>query len=220
MGNAHVFTLQPTFTQGLILGQFSILVILFFAFKYLFFVSGKDDLQKTLQYQPRLIHNGDIAMEDESQAGYTPESGIERNDGQTAESAVWLNLVLQQACMLIVPLASAVLTLIVAVGQVVDAYRMKLRDHLSGADGDEVARKRVEAFANKMRPPTFVVSVHSLIVLAAPLTNLWVAQDPIKVHSVDLGSSAPKLSNARRRVDPGSSSESVSGISEVFSASN
>lgn len=34
---------------------------------------------------------------------------------------------------------------------------MKLRDHLSGGDGDEVARKRVEAFANKMRPPTFVV---------------------------------------------------------------
>ncbi|TCD66384.1 ERMES complex subunit mmm1 [Steccherinum ochraceum] len=169
MGNAHIFTLQPTFTQGLILGQFSILVILFFVFKYLFFVSGKDDLQKALQYQPRLIHNGDVATEDESQAGYTPESEIERNGGgEGAESAVWLNLVLQQ---------------------VVDAYRMKLRDHLPGADGDEIARKRVEAFANKMRPPTFV--------------------DPIKVHSVDLGSSAPKFCNARRRTDPSSSSESV-----------
>ncbi len=44
--------------------------------------------------------------------------------------------------------------------QVLDAYRTKLRDDLPGPEGDEVARKRVEAFANKMRPPGFLVRVH------------------------------------------------------------
>lgn len=34
---------------------------------------------------------------------------------------------------------------------------MKLRGGLSGADGDEVARQRVEAFANKMRPVGLLV---------------------------------------------------------------
>lgn len=52
---------------------------------------------------------------------------------------------------------------------------MRLRDHLSGAEGDEIARKRVETFANKIRPPAFVVSsqrIHSgrgiLISFAGP----------------------------------------------------
>lgn len=41
--------------------------------------------------------------------------------------------------------------------QVVDSYRTKLRGGLPGADGDDVARKRVEEFANKFRPSGFLV---------------------------------------------------------------
>lgn len=37
---------------------------------------------------------------------------------------------------------------------------MKLRGHLPGVDGDELARRRVEAFANKIRPPGFLVSTN------------------------------------------------------------
>ena len=37
------------------------------------------------------------------------------------------------------------------------AYRVKLRGGLPGADGDEVARQRVEAFVNKMRPTGLLV---------------------------------------------------------------
>ena len=37
------------------------------------------------------------------------------------------------------------------------AYRVKLRGGLSGADGDEVARQRVEAYANRMRPTGLLV---------------------------------------------------------------
>jgi hypothetical protein len=43
------------------------------------------------------------------------------------------------------------------VSQVVDVYRSKLRDDLPGAEGDEIARKRIEDYANKIRPPGFVV---------------------------------------------------------------
>ena len=41
--------------------------------------------------------------------------------------------------------------------EVLDAYRMKLRGHLPGLDGDELARRRVEEFANKIRPAGFLV---------------------------------------------------------------
>lgn len=34
---------------------------------------------------------------------------------------------------------------------------------MQGADGDEVARKRVEEFANKFRPPGFLVRVQALV---------------------------------------------------------
>ncbi|THH34108.1 hypothetical protein EUX98_g13 [Antrodiella citrinella] len=166
MGNAYFLTMQPTFTQGLVLGQVSIFALLFVILKYLFFVSAKEDAQATLLYQPRLAHSGESA-EDGSLGDSTPESSTERK-ADSAESADWLNVVLHL---------------------VLEAYRSKLRDNLSGPEGDEVARKRVEAFANKMRPPAFV--------------------DPIKVHSVNLGSGAPKLSSARRKVDALSPSESI-----------
>ena len=41
--------------------------------------------------------------------------------------------------------------------QIVDIYRSKLRDDTPGIDGDEIARQRIEAFANKIRPAGFLV---------------------------------------------------------------
>ena len=41
--------------------------------------------------------------------------------------------------------------------KVVQTYRSKLRDDISGAEGDEVARVRIESFANRIRPPSFIV---------------------------------------------------------------
>lgn len=94
MGTAYIFTLQPTFTQGLVLGQLSILILLFFILKYLFFISSKEDPQKTLLYQPRLVYNGDPSVPD-SPSVSTSDSGDGRN-AEEAESADWLNFVLQQ----------------------------------------------------------------------------------------------------------------------------
>ncbi|PSR85874.1 hypothetical protein PHLCEN_2v5350 [Hermanssonia centrifuga] len=154
MGNAYIFSLTPTFTQGLVLGQLSILFLLVVILKYLFFDAVSDQPYKSFSYQPR------IPREDEDVATARNEKELSQSDvvdGKTGvESADWLNILLHQ---------------------VVDSYRSKLRDNLTGAEGDEVARKRIEAFANKMRPPGFF--------------------DPIKVHSVDLGVSAPRLSRAR-----------------------
>jgi hypothetical protein len=41
--------------------------------------------------------------------------------------------------------------------QVVDVYRSKLRNDIAGIEGDEIARKRIEVYANSNRPAGFVV---------------------------------------------------------------
>jgi len=160
MGHAYIFTLQPTFTQGLVLGQLSILFLLVVILKYLFLDSVSGNPHKALSYQPRIvIHDSEDERSENGEVNAKPERFEAANGHATTESTDWLNLVLQQ---------------------VLDAYRMKLRDGLPGMQGEEVARRRIEAFANKMRPPAFV--------------------DPIKVHSVDLGVSAPRLSSARHKL--------------------
>jgi hypothetical protein len=40
-----------------------------------------------------------------------------------------------------------------------DVYRQKIRDDLPGIEGDEVARKKIEEYANQIRPPGFLVSL-------------------------------------------------------------
>ncbi|KDQ63774.1 hypothetical protein JAAARDRAFT_390741 [Jaapia argillacea MUCL 33604] len=61
------------------------------------------------------------------------------------------------------------------IGQVVQTYRSKLRDDLPGEEGDEIVRGRIEDFANKMRPTDVV--------------------GHIRIHHVNLGVSAPRVSD-------------------------
>ncbi|KAF5382902.1 hypothetical protein D9757_006392 [Collybiopsis confluens] len=150
MGANYLLSLQPTFTQGLILGQLSILGLLVFILKYLFLDSTKYPFETT-SYHPRF--NSDSIMR--AQKHYY-QSANEDELKKENESAEWLNLLLHQ---------------------IVGTYRSKLRDDLAGLEGDEVARKRIEDYANQIRPIGFL--------------------DHIVVHSVDLGSSAPHLSNGR-----------------------
>lgn len=42
-------------------------------------------------------------------------------------------------------------------GQVADVYRAKLQNGLEGSEGNEIARARIEAYANKIRPRSFLV---------------------------------------------------------------
>ncbi|KAG6850835.1 ERMES complex subunit mmm1 [Arthromyces matolae] len=74
--------------------------------------------------------------------------------------------------------------------QIVDVYRSKLRDDINTPEGDEIARKRIEEYANKIRPASFL--------------------DRIRIHSVDLGVSAPKLNGAR--MNPEASSKALTDI--------
>ncbi|KAF9458206.1 maintenance of mitochondrial morphology protein 1 [Collybia nuda] len=147
MGANYIFSIQPTFTQGLVLGQLSVLVLLVLILKYLFLDSTQNPFE-TSSYQPRLDRN--IPQKSSSQTN----DDVNQLDKST-ETAEWFNSL---------------------VHQVVDIYRSKLRDDLPGIAGDEIARKRVEDYANKIRPPGFI--------------------DYIKIHSVDLGIKAPRLSNA------------------------
>ena len=96
MGNAYVFSLQPTFTQGLILGQFSILFLLVLILKYLFFDTVADHAYRASSYQPKVDRD-----EDEDAAIFAERlaAGLDKGgkaEGGGLESADWLNGVLRQ----------------------------------------------------------------------------------------------------------------------------
>jgi maintenance of mitochondrial morphology protein 1 len=100
MASNYIFTLSPTFTQGLILGQLSILVLLVLVLKYLFLDTEPGRQNPT--FHPTL------ANEKRDEAGHVvPPDGIveatkdEQNDSLDEdepcdrESATWFNLLLR-----------------------------------------------------------------------------------------------------------------------------
>ncbi|OJA10766.1 hypothetical protein AZE42_00318 [Rhizopogon vesiculosus] len=129
MGNNYIFSLTPTFTQGLVLGQLSILVLLALVLKYLFFISPESETE-TVPFHP-------LSKTDPSWNKNEQEDACDSPQDTGLESARWFNTL---------------------AGQVAEVYRAKLQDNLTGHEGIE---------------------------------------DHITVHSVDLGISAPKLTNAR-----------------------
>ncbi|KAH0838434.1 hypothetical protein J3R83DRAFT_6745 [Lanmaoa asiatica] len=147
MGNNYIFSLTPTFTQGLLLGQLSIFLILVLVLKYLFFLPQSDE-SETPNFHP-------FSKPDHPSRTRSPPPEADTSP-QDAESASWLNSIARQ---------------------VADVYRAKLQNGLQGSEGNELARARIEAYANKIRPRTFL--------------------DHITIHAVDLGNSAPLLSNAQ-----------------------
>jgi maintenance of mitochondrial morphology protein 1 len=54
MAKNYVFSLEPTFTQGLILGQLSILLLLGLVLKYIFLDSAQVNRDDNSSYQPPL----------------------------------------------------------------------------------------------------------------------------------------------------------------------
>ena len=144
MGSGYIFSLQPTFTQGFILGQLSILALLAAVIKYLF-----------LDTEPAQ----NVAERTTSVS--QPARPSARLDGDSMhvepESTEWLNALLYQVCKLLA-FHFHMLTWHLR-NQVADVYRSKLRDDLQGVEGDEVLRRRVEDFVNLMRPSGVLVSV-------------------------------------------------------------
>lgn len=156
MASAYIFTLHPTFTQGLVLGQLSILLLLFLVLKYLFFDTETEKPYRKAAYPPRVEPD---SSDDEYVSARLDYDKLEKakRDGDS-ESSEWLNLLLQQVRIPFRP-STHMQTYF---AQVVDAYRNKLRNGMVGAEGDEVARQRVEDFANKLRPQGFLVRRNSI----------------------------------------------------------
>ncbi|KAG6832482.1 ERMES complex subunit mmm1 [Tricholoma furcatifolium] len=156
----YLFSLEPTFTQGLVLGQLSVIILLGLILKYIFLDSTPSPCE-TPSYQARTDTNFTLHVKKPDIPD--ADAGLQCNDHESAE---WFNTLLRQ---------------------VVDVYRSKLRDDLAGTEGDEIARKRIEDYANKIRPAGFL--------------------DHIKIHSVDLGLSAPRLRDAHLNSPPNALTE-------------
>lgn len=101
MGSAYVFTLQPTFTQGLILGQVSILFLVVVVLKYLFFDPVTAQPYKATSYQPRIVTDEEPNDSTEYVAKTEPEALSGRSEG--VESADWLNVLLHHVRRLLHP---------------------------------------------------------------------------------------------------------------------
>jgi maintenance of mitochondrial morphology protein 1 len=90
MANGHLFSLQPTFTQGLVIGQLSVLILLVLILKYLFLDSTKSPFE-TPSYHSRV--NGDVSLR--NQRAFPPEPE-ENPSGEDAESMEWFSTLLHQ----------------------------------------------------------------------------------------------------------------------------
>lgn len=140
-----LFSLTPTFTQGLVLGQLSIFLLLALIVRHLFLDSAKGPPVHTPAPLPVRVPSREV------------EKAVE-NDWRMgdAESAEWFNLLLQM---------------------VAQTYREELKGNMQGPAGDEAARIRIENWAN-----------------ATLQSDLM---ENIVIHSVDLGVSAPRITEAR-----------------------
>lgn len=88
MGNNYIFSLTPTFTQGLVLGQLSILILLALVLKYLFFVPPNDE-SETPTFEP--LTNPDHPLRNRT----TKPELVEISE-KGPESANWFNLLARQ----------------------------------------------------------------------------------------------------------------------------
>ena len=94
MSNNYLFTFQPTFTQGLVLGQLSILVLVGLILRYLFLDSTQFPFE-TASYHPR-IENGFPVRKNMQDAAHVEENALADQD-KRSESAEWFNTLLRQA---------------------------------------------------------------------------------------------------------------------------
>ena len=98
MGN-YIFTLTPTFTQGLILGQVSILLLVYFILKYLFFDSKTAQLLEDSADEDAPLFRPSFSAEKLIAAAFLQAKVTkqdEEHDGDSVESAEWLNVLLKQ----------------------------------------------------------------------------------------------------------------------------
>ncbi|KIM34131.1 hypothetical protein M408DRAFT_325634 [Serendipita vermifera MAFF 305830] len=119
---AYVLTLQPTFTQGFIIGQLSIIILLALILKYLFLDSSNEPLTPGLLVPSKTLQESTTTL-DQSNLETSPVPLLEG-----LESTEWFNLIIRE---------------------IFSSYRAEIRDNAKGLAGDEVARARVERWLNE-----------------------------------------------------------------------
>ena len=87
---AYVLTLQPTFTQGFIIGQLSILILLALILKYLFLDSSNEPLTPGLLVPSKTLQESTTTLDPTS----IEASHSSLTEG--LESAEWFNLVIRE----------------------------------------------------------------------------------------------------------------------------
>ncbi|KAH7104533.1 hypothetical protein BKA62DRAFT_692548 [Auriculariales sp. MPI-PUGE-AT-0066] len=115
-------SLQPTFTQGLIVGQVSVLVLLLVVLRYLFL-----DTDPAVPY----VRSPLVDEQKSSRHRQLPTDSYDADivgGANEPETAEWLNLILYQ---------------------IVQAYRDEIRGQAHGEAGDEAARVKIERWLNE-----------------------------------------------------------------------
>jgi maintenance of mitochondrial morphology protein 1 len=87
---AYVLTLSPTFTQGFILGQLSILILLALILKYLFLDSSNEPLTPGLLAPPKSGQGTTIVVD--SNGIELPSTSLQEG----LESTEWFNLIIRE----------------------------------------------------------------------------------------------------------------------------
>ena len=98
MGN-YIFTLTPTFTQGLVLGQLSILLLVYFILKYLFFDPKSARHPEESPEEDAPFFRPSFPAEKFISTVFLQKKVKEQDgerDEESVESAEWLNVLLKQ----------------------------------------------------------------------------------------------------------------------------
>jgi maintenance of morphology protein 1 len=90
MGSSYALFGYPTFTQGLILGQFSVLLCLALLIKYLFLAPTESPFE-TSSYHTK------VDRDPSREPIYLAENTKEKDLNALPESAEWLSILLRQA---------------------------------------------------------------------------------------------------------------------------
>lgn len=96
MGSNYIFSLTPTFTQGLVLGQLSILLLLALILKYLFLESGPASIAQRTVYSTTTFEKERIS---ELKPIVSGDDANRRNGFDHDEPTAWFNLLLQKVCI-------------------------------------------------------------------------------------------------------------------------
>ncbi|KDQ08454.1 hypothetical protein BOTBODRAFT_165878 [Botryobasidium botryosum FD-172 SS1] len=142
-----LFSLTPTFTQGLVLGQFSILTLLYFIVRYLFLDTTSQQADSNPS-SPTLVPTPLHPQKDRAAAANGGVDICLDSASRSPESAEWLSELAEQ---------------------VIQVYRAEWRDHLAGSEGEEAARIHVERWANKYRGAGLLVRLDPVKIHAVDL---------------------------------------------------